>query len=578
MYKRIMQSIREYKVSAILTPIFTAGECLMEVLIPYVTASLIDEGINAGSMNAVLKYAGILVLLAICSLVCGCLGGLFSARASAGLAKNLRHDVYYAVQKFSFANIDKFSTASIVTRCTTDITNIQQAFMMIIRMAIRAPVMIIFSMIMAFQINSELALVFLCVLPFLAAILIGISLYVHPIFDRVFDTYDVLNRVVQENIRGIRVVKSFVREDYEKSKFKKISQSIYKDFSRAEKLLAINRPAMQLCMYGAMIAICWMAAHLIVAGSMTTGQITSMMSYAMSAMMSLDMLSMVITMIVQSMASCRRVNAVLVEVPTLSNPENPIEEVKDGSIDFDNVTFQYSAEAERPSLVDVNLHIKSGETIGIIGGTGSSKSSLVQLIPRLYDTTEGSVQVGGVDVRKYDVKALRDNVSMVLQKNVLFTGTIRENLKWGDPNATDEDLRRVCEEAQAQEFIDNFPDGYDTKLEEGGSNVSGGQKQRLCIARALLKKPKILILDDSTSAVDTATDAKIRKAFREEIPNTTKLIIAQRISSVQDADRIIVMDDGRINGIGTHEELLKSNEIYQDVYYSQVKGGEDNGK
>ena len=577
MFKRLLQCVREYKVWSILTPVFTAGECLMEVLIPFVTASLIDEGISGGDMGAVLRYGVILVILAMISMLVGSLSGAFGAKAAAGLAKNLRHDLYYAVQRFSFTNIDKFSTPSIVTRCTTDVTNIQNAYMMIIRMAIRAPVMIIFSMIMAFRINVTLSLIFLAVMPFLAAVLIGLSLYVHPIFNRVFDTYDHLNTIVQENLRGIRVVKSFVREDYEREKFGKVSESIYKDFSRAEKLLAFNRPAMMLCMYGVMIAVSWFAAHFIVAGVMTTGQITSLMSYAMSSLMSLDMLSMVIVMITMSMASCRRTVEILNEVPTLKMSDAPVTDVADGSIDFDGVTFKYSERAERAALVNVDLHIRSGETIGIIGGTGSSKTSLVQLIPRLYDATEGCVRVGGLDVRNYDVEVLRNQVAMVLQKNVLFTGTIRENLRWGNQNATDEQMKHACELAQADEFISAFPNGYDTFLEEGGSNVSGGQKQRLCIARALLKKPKILILDDSTSAVDTATDAKIRRAFREEIPDTTKLIIAQRIASVQDADRIIVMDDGRINGIGTHDELLASNAIYQEVYYSQVKGGEENG-
>jgi ATP-binding cassette subfamily B protein len=577
--KTLSRSIRQYKFVSILTPIFTAGECALEVFLPFVTAMLIDQGITGQDMSAVWKYGGILIALALLSLIVGALSGAFGSIASAGYARNLRHDMYYAVQNFSFANIDKFSTASIVTRCTTDVTNLQNAYMMLLRIAIRCPVMLIFSMVMAFRINSRLASIFLMVMPFLAVALFFISFKAHPIFERVFDTYDRLNSVVQENLRGIRVVKSFVREEHEREKFEKTSQSIFKDFSGAEKLLAFNMPVMQLSMYGIMIVISWVGAKLIVTpgGGMTVGNLTSMMSYAMSSLMSLNMLSMVLVMIVISMASAKRIAEILTEVPDLANPAEPVMEVADGSIDFNNVSFRYSKKAENDSLVNVDLHIASGETIGIIGGTGSSKSTLVQLIARLYDATQGTVEVGGHDVRDYDLHALRDQVAMVLQKNVLFSGTIKENLRWGDPNATDEQLVTACQQAQADEFISTFPDGYDTYLEEGGTNVSGGQKQRLCIARALLKKPKILILDDSTSAVDTATDAKIRKAFRETIPDTTKLIIAQRISSIQDADRIIVLDGGKINGIGNHEELLANNEIYKEVYYSQVKGGDDNG-
>jgi ATP-binding cassette subfamily B protein len=577
--KTLSRSIRQYKFMSILTPIFTAGECALEVFLPFVTAKLIDQGIQGGDMNAVWRYGFILIALALLSLIVGALSGAFGSIASAGYARNLRHDMYYAVQNFSFSNIDKFSTASIVTRCTTDVTNLQNAYMMLLRIAVRCPVMLIFSMVMAFRVNSKLASIFVIIMPFLAVALLFISLKAHPIFERVFDTYDKLNSVVQENLRGIRVVKSFVREDHERTKFGKISQSIYKDFSSAEKLLAFNMPVMQLAIYGIMIIISWVGAKLIVTpgGDMTVGNLTSMMSYAMSSLMSLNMLANVLVMIILSMASAKRIAEILTEVPDLANPASPLTQVEDGSIDFNHVSFRYSKKAENDSLVDVDLHIASGETIGIIGGTGSSKSTLVQLIARLYDTTQGTVCVGGHDVKDYDLHALRDQVAMVLQKNVLFSGTIKENLRWGDPNATDEQLVAACQQAQADEFISTFPDGYDTYLEEGGTNVSGGQKQRLCIARALLKKPKILILDDSTSAVDTATDAKIRKAFRETIPNTTKIIIAQRISSIQDADRIIVMENGAIDGIGTHEELLKGNEIYREVYYSQQKGGDDNG-
>ena len=576
MLKNVLKSVGEYKKDSLLAPVTVAIEVLFEVLIPFFMAELIDKGINTGDMTEILKYGALLVVLAMAALGFGILSGHFAAVASAGFAKNLRKRMYYKVQDFSFLNIDHFSTSSLVTRMTTDITNVQNAYQMIIRVAVRSPIMLVSAFIMAFKVNRELATNYLWVIPILGVALAFIMTHVHPIFVRVFKTYDKLNNVVQENVHGIRVVKSFVREDFEEEKFKTISSSIYKDFTKAEKMIAFNGPIMQTCVYACMILISWFGANQIVSGSMTTGELTSMFTYTMQILMNLMMLSMIFVMTIMSKASVERINEVLIEVPDISNPQNPVTKVSDGSIDFDHVSFSYSQNPDKLCLKDIDLHIKSGETIGIIGGTGSAKSSLVQLIPRLYDITSGTLKVGGVDVRDYDMEVLRDAVSMVLQKNVLFSGTIKENLRWGNKNATDEELVHACQLSQADDFIQTFPDKYDTYIEQGGSNVSGGQKQRICIARALLKKPAILILDDSTSAVDTKTDAMIQKAFIEEIPDTTKLIIAQRISSVQNADRIIVMDNGRIADVGTHEELLVSSKIYQEVYNSQVKGAADN--
>ena len=576
MLKNVLKSVGEYKKDSLLAPVTVAIEVLFEVLIPFFMAELIDKGINTGDMTEILKYGALLVVLAMAALGFGVLSGHFAAVASAGFAKNLRKRMYYKVQDFSFRNIDHFSTSSLVTRMTTDITNVQNAYQMIIRVAVRSPIMLVSAFIMAFKVNRELATIYLWVIPILGVALAFIMTHVHPIFVRVFKTYDKLNNVVQENVHGIRVVKSFVREDFEEEKFKTISSSIYKDFTKAEKMIAFNGPIMQTCVYACMILISWLGANQIVSGSMTTGELTSMFTYTMQILMNLMMLSMIFVMTIMSKASVERINEVLIEVPDISNPQNPVTKVSDGSIDFDHVSFSYSQNPDKLCLKDIDLHIKSGETIGIIGGTGSAKSSLVQLIPRLYDITSGTLKVGGVDVRDYDMEVLRDAVSMVLQKNVLFSGTIKENLRWGNKNATDEELIHACQLSQADDFIQTFPDKYDTYIEQGGSNVSGGQKQRICIARALLKKPAILILDDSTSAVDTKTDAMIQKAFIEEIPDTTKLIIAQRISSVQNADRIIVMDNGRIADVGTHEELLVSSKIYQEVYNSQVKGAADN--
>ncbi|MBS6175075.1 MAG: ABC transporter ATP-binding protein [Clostridiales bacterium] len=579
MVRKLLRSVREYKTSSLLAPLFVTCEVILEVIIPMLMANLIDFGIEAGNMQYILKMGLALIICCIVSLTFGALSGKYAAVASAGFAKNLREDMYNKVQEYSFSNIDKFSTASIVTRLTTDITNIQNAYMMSIRVAVRCPIMLIFALFMAFQINSHLAPIFVIAIPILAVGLVIIISNAKRIFERVFRTYDKLNNVVQENLHGIRVVKSFVREDHETEKFCSVSKEIYQDFSKAEKILAFNAPLMQFCAYGCMLLISWLGAKLIVASGnnpavgMTTGDLTSMFSYTMQILMSLMMFSMVFVMITISYASMERAEEILDEKSDLHNPENPVYEVKDGSIEFDHVNFAYGKNADKLCLDNVNLKIPSGATVGIIGGTGSSKSTLVQLIPRLYDATEGAVKVGGRDVREYDIESLREEVAMVLQKNVLFSGTIKDNLRWGKEDATDEEMRHVCQLAQADEFIQTFSDGYDTYIEQGGTNVSGGQKQRLCIARALLKKPKILILDDSTSAVDTKTDALIRMAFRKEIPNTTKIIIAQRISSVEDADLILVLDDGKINGMGTHQELLANNEIYREVYESQQKGG-----
>lgn len=581
MVKTLAKSIREYKKDSILTPILVSLEVIMEVLIPLMMANLIDYGIDKGNMEHIWKVGVVLLIAAFLSLFFGAAAGKTAAYASAGLAKNLRKDMYYNVQNFSFSNIDKFSTSSLVTRMTTDVTNVQNAYQMIIRTAMRSPLMLIFSLVCAFRVNARLSMIFLLCVPVLGIGLFVIMSKVHPIFRRVFKTYDKLNNVVQENVRGIRVVKSFVREDYERKKFQNISQMIYKDFSKAEKTLAFNMPLMQFCMYGCMLFFSWFGARAIVlsggspGSGFTTGELMSLITYVMQVLMSLMMLSMVFVMITMSKASVERIYEVLTEVSDLKDGEDPVMEVPDGSIRFEDVSFSYSDKAHKKCLDHVNLDIRSGETIGIIGGTGSSKSTLVQLIPRLYDVTEGSLKVGGIDVRDYDIEVLRNQVAMVLQKNELFSGTIKENLRWGNEQASDEELVHACELAQADDFVQRFPKGYDTYIEQGGSNVSGGQKQRLCIARALLKKPKILILDDSTSAVDTRTDAMIRKAFREAIPDTTKIIIAQRVSSVEDADQVIVLDDGKINGIGTHEELLKTNAIYREVYESQKKGGSE---
>ena len=576
MIKRLLKSVREFKKDALLTPFFVVLEVVMEVIIPMVMALLIDKGIDGQDMAAIWKYGIILVLCAMLALVFGAAAGTFAARASTGFARNLRHDMYYNVQNFSFSNIDKFSTGSIVTRLTTDVTNVQNAFQMCTRIAVRCPVMLVFALFMAMKINSRMALVFLAVQPILAIGMGILMKVVGPVFERAFKIYDRMNTVVQENVRGIRVVKTYVREDHETEKFEGVSGMLYRTFSKAQKTMAGVMPLMQFCMYACMLLISWFGARLIVGGSMTTGELTSMFSYAMQILMSLMMVAMVFVMITMAKASAERVAEILDEQPDLHNPANPIHEVKDGAIEFDDVSFSYKGDARKLALKNVSLHIKAGQTVGILGGTGSAKSTLVQLIPRLYDTTHGTVKVGGVDVRDYDIEALRDQVAMVLQKNVLFSGTIKENLRWGDENASDEELERVCRLAQADEFIQQMPDKYDTHIEQGGSNVSGGQKQRLCIARALLKKPKILILDDSTSAVDTKTDALIRKAFAEEIPDTTKIIIAQRVSSVQDADQIVILDGGTVQAVGTHDELLAANTIYQEIYNQQNrKGGEE---
>ena len=584
MLKTLSKCIREYKTASILSPIFVTIEVVLECLIPFVIAQLInviDQTSPAAiDMGKVWMYGGILIAMAVVSLATGALAGAACARASAGFAKNVRKDMFYNIQTFSFENIDKFSTPSLVTRMTTDVWNLQMAYMMIVRIAVRCPIMIIFAAVMAFVLGGNLAWIFLAVIPVLVILLMIIMWKALPLFQKVFKKYDNLNESIQENIKGIRVVKSYVREDYEKQKFNRAADDVCRDFTRAERLLAWNSPIMQFCFYGVICAVLYIGAYIIMdsAGSTTTGEVSQLIVYGMQILASLMMFSMVFAMIVMSLESARRICEILNEKSTLDNPENPIYEVSDGSIDFENVSFKYASNAEKNVLEGINLHIASGETIGIIGGTGSSKTSLVNLISRLYDVSEGSVKVGGHDVREYDLETLRNQVAVVLQKNVLFSGTIKENLRWGNKEATDEQLVEACKLAQADDFIQSFPEKYDTYIEQGGTNVSGGQKQRLCIARALLKNPKVIILDDSTSAVDTHTDALIRKAFREYIPTTTKIIIAQRISSVQDADRIIVLESGKINGIGTHEELLKSNKIYAEVYYSQVKGSDENAE
>ena len=576
MIKRILQEVKEYRKASFLAPIFMVGEVVLEISLPFLMSFIIDKGVSQGDMTEVTKYGLIMIVAAFGSLFCGAMSGKYAAYASAGFAKNLRRAMFYNIQDFSFHNIDKFSTAGLVTRLMTDVTNIQNAYKMVLRMCVRAPLTLVCAMAMTFVINAELSMVFLYAIAFLGIVLIFIMKFAHPIFLQVFNRYDDLNASVQENITNMRVVKAYVKEDYEISKFNKASYNIYRMFKKAENILIFNSPAMQLSMYACILAISWLGARMIVGGSMTTGELMSMMTYTTNILMSLMMLSMIFVMLSMSFASVQRIDEVLDEKSDIVSPEKAVTEVKDGSIDFHHVSFAYSADQEADSLEDIALHIRSGETIGILGGTGSGKSSLVQLIPRLYDVTKGSLYVGGVDVKEYDLDVLRYQVSMVLQNNVLFGGTIKDNLRWGNPNASDEEMLQACRLAQADEFIQRFPDGYDTHIEQGGSNVSGGQKQRLCIARALLKNPKILILDDSTSAVDTRTDYLIRKAFREDIPDITKLIISQRISSIEDADRIVVLDDGKINGIGTHAELLKTNEIYQEVYRTQVKGGDEN--
>ena len=575
MNRKLLHSVREYKKESFLTPVLVCLEVLMEVLIPLLMANIIDVGIANGDMGYIIRMGVLLVVMAMLALIFGAKAGQMGAIASSGYAKNLRHDIFYKIQDFSFGNIDHFSTSSLVTRMTTDITNVQMAYMFTIRLLARAPIMIVLSLIMTMTINMQIALIMLITVPVLGGALIFIAKKAHPHFVQVFDEYDVLNNTVQENVNAARVVKAYVRADHEVEKFGKVSELVFKLFTKAEKIVAWNSPIMQFMVYAVVIIMVLIGGESIIGGTMQTGELTSVIVYALQILMSLMMVTFVFTMIMIAEASTDRITEVLEEVPEMEDAADAVTEVANGDIDFEHVNFSYAGEGGNLSLKDVNLHIKSGQVVGIIGGTGSAKSTLVQLIPRLYDVTDGSVKVGGVDVRRYSLEALRDQVSMVLQKNVLFTGSIYENVRWGDENASDEEVQRVCKLAQADNFIQEFPAGYDTMIVEGGNNVSGGQKQRLCIARALLKKPKILILDDSTSAVDTRTDALIRQAFREEIPDTTKIIIAQRISSVEDADLIIVMDNGEINGIGTSEELLKTNDIYREVYESQVKGGEE---
>ena len=580
MFKKLSKSVREYKRPALLTPLMVILEVGVEIIIPLLMAGLIDKGIDKGNMSVVTKYGIVLLIVALVGLLLGYLAGCFSAKASCGFARNLRKDMFYNIQTFSFRNIDSFTTSSLITRLTTDVTNVQMAFQMIIRMAIRAPIMLIFSLTVCFNISAKLSLIYLACMPVMIIGLLIIMRHAHPIFNRVFKKYDRLNNVVQENVKGIRVVKSFNQEEYEKTKFKTISNDVCTDFSKAEKTLAWNMPLVQFCMYACMLLISWFGARLIVSSgqtALTTGELLSLFTYTIQILSSLMMLSMVLVMITMSKASAKRIVEVLDTKSDITNPADPVTSVKDGSVEFDNVDFVYARNADKKCLDDVNLKIRSGETVGILGATGSSKTTLVQLIPRLYDTTSGSVKVGGVDVKDYDLVALRDSVSMVLQKNELFSGSIKDNLRWGNEDATDEQIVKACQLAQADSFIETFPDKYDTHIEQGGANVSGGQKQRLCIARALLKNPKILILDDSTSAVDTKTDALIRQAFIHNIPDTTKIIIAQRVSSVMDADKIVVLDDGKIVACGKHDELMKSCDIYREVYESQQKAGAING-
>lgn len=580
MFKKLSKSVREYKRPALLTPLMVILEVGVEIIIPLLMAGLIDKGIDKGNMSVVTKYGIVLLIVALVGLLLGYLAGCFSAKASCGFARNLRKDMFYNIQTFSFSNIDSFSISSLITRLTTDVTNVQMAFQMIIRMAIRAPIMLIFSLTVCFNISAKLSLIYLACMPVMIIGLLIIMRHAHPIFNRVFKKYDRLNNVVQENVKGIRVVKSFNQEEYEKTKFKTISNDVCTDFSKAEKTLAWNMPLVQFCMYACMLLISWFGARLIVSSgqtALTTGELLSLFTYTIQILSSLMMLSMVLVMITMSKASAKRIVEVLDTKSDITNPASPVTSVKDGSVEFDNVDFVYARNADKKCLDDVNLKIRSGETVGILGATGSSKTTLVQLVPRLYDTTSGTVKVGGVDVKDYDLVTLRDSVSMVLQKNELFSGSIKDNLRWGNEEATDEQIVKACQLAQADSFIETFPDKYDTHIEQGGANVSGGQKQRLCIARALLKNPKILILDDSTSAVDTKTDALIRQAFIHNIPDTTKIIIAQRVSSVMDADKIVVLDDGKIVACGKHDELMKSCDIYREVYESQQKAGAING-